>query len=56
VAEYLKRLKNNKSAGPDAMKHEFYKALVQSDKCVDTLTWCFNRIMETGEILNEWKI
>ena len=55
VIKVIKNLKNKKAAGPDQCKPEFYKALITKKKCISTLTKCFNNIIETGDIPQEWR-
>lgn len=55
VKEALRKLKNKKAPGMDNLKPELYKALVESSICVEKLTECLNRILENGEISENWK-
>ena len=57
LEKILKKMKNKKSAGPDGLKPELYKALLKSKICLSTLTECFNKILGRDEDLpEEWKV
>lgn len=51
----IQSLKNNKSPGPDGCKPEFYKALLRKTGCINTITRCLNKVLETANIPQEWK-
>ena len=43
----LKRLRSGKVAGPDGLRPEYYKALLNSEMCTDTLLAdCYNTELE----------
>lgn len=52
----LKKLKKGKSAGPDGLRPEYYKALLKSDTCINTLVECFANELEGKEKPKEWKM
>ena len=51
----LKKLKAKKSAGPDNLKPEFYKALLGNEICFNTLLNCFNNLRDGETVPDEWK-
>ena len=51
----LKKLKNGKSPGPDTIRPEMYKYLLENKKVLETLTKTMNYITESGNIPLEWK-
>ena len=52
----LKRLKTGKSAGPDKIKAEIYKALGKRELCLKVIAESFNRILDDADIPISWKI
>ena len=50
VKTQLKKLKNKKGTGLDKMKPELYKAPSGEQNYVNTITGCYNNILENGEI------
>ena len=55
VIEILRKVKKGKAAGPDGLKGELYKTLTGSNICMKKLTSCFNKILTSGTIPEEWK-
>ena len=51
----LKKLKNKKAAGPDQLKPELYKSLLDSAKCMEVLVNCYNKVLEENTVPIEWK-
>jgi len=49
------KLKAKKSAGPDNLKPEFYKALLGNEICFNTLLNCFNNLRDGETVPDEWK-
>ena len=47
--------KDDKAPGPDSMKAEFFKELLESDICVETMLRCYNDALMNGNIPEEWK-
>ena len=47
--------KDDKAPGPDAMKAEFFKELLESDVCLETMVRCYNDALINGNIPEEWK-
>lgn len=59
VENCVKKLKDKKASGPDNSnnnKTEFYKALAQSDICIDSLRKALNNEIENGAKYNEQKL
>ncbi|KAK4318775.1 hypothetical protein Pmani_010198 [Petrolisthes manimaculis] len=56
VQKCLRELKNKKSAGMDEIKPEMYKTLIKSEKCLAELTAVLNKVLDTKEIPEDWKI
>ena len=44
----LRKLKGSKKAGPNGLKNEMYKWLLESDLSVNSLVACFNNIQQNG--------
>ena len=55
VENQIKKLKPGKAAGPDSLKPELYKYLVENPRVISTLAKIFNKILETGSIPDDWK-
>jgi len=55
MKNYLKNLKNNKSAGPDKIKPKFLKIFAESNECIDMITECFNKEIHNDKITESWK-
>ena len=55
VKEAMLKLKNGKAAGPDGLKGELYKELANSELCIAKLTECFNTVLESETVPEEWK-
>ena len=56
VRDALNLLKPKKSPGLDNMKPELYRAMKNSKICVNVLTDCFNNLLDTGTIPDDWKL
>ena len=56
VIRCLKKLRIGKAAGPDGLRPEYYKTLLDSDVCINTLVDCFNTELEGKAKPEEWKI
>lgn len=54
ITDILKSLKGGRAAGPDQLKPEFFKVFTQSRKCLEALTESLNKILESGEIPDNW--
>ena len=54
VQQYLKKVNNNKAAGPNGLKSDLYKTLGKDRKIVEKLTECLNRIIVESHIPGEW--
>ncbi len=54
MEEALQRVKVGRSAGPDGIENEMLKLL--KDKLTKPLTLAFNKILETEEIPDQWKV
>ena len=55
VMEALRRIKKNKQAGPDLMKGDILKWLIESKICLRVLAKAMNMIVQTGECPSSWK-
>ena len=55
IETILKKLKNNKSPGPDGLKNELYKKLAEDRITLDALTECYKNIIEEENPPQEWK-
>ena len=51
----LKRLKSGKAAGPNGLKPELYKALGNSEKCLEALAKSYRNELEQEEKQDDWK-
>ena len=46
LKDLLKKLKNNKAAGPDQMKGEYFKVLGKDETCRKTMLKCYNNVLK----------
>ena len=56
LEELLKNLKNNKAAGPDKLKGEFFKELGKSYTCKKMMTKCYNNVIREEEAPKSWTV
>merc|ERR1712082_67699 len=49
LKENIRRLKNNKAAGPDKLKAELFKELGKRGTCREVMLKCFNNVLEGGD-------
>ena len=49
IISSIRRIKNGKQPGPDEMKGEMYKWMLESEICLKMFEKCFNEIVETGK-------
>ena len=56
VIKTIKKLRNKKAAGPDRLKSELYKSLINNKICIDTLTNCLNNELKRKDKPKAWKI
>ena len=54
IKKQLKRLKEGKAPGPDGIKPEIYKALVDSDIGINALQQSYKKIIDNGEKSRKW--
>lgn len=55
VLKRLKKIKNGKQPGPDRMKGEIYKAMMESEVCMRSMAETYNRVLDEGLIGDSWK-
>ena len=55
VLKRLKKIKNGKQPGPDMIKGEIYKAMIESEVCMRKMTEMYNRVLDEGVIGDGWK-
>ena len=55
IIQSLKKLKNGKQPGPDRMKAEIYRWMIDSEICLRTLGKCFNGVLYWGTPPEYWK-
>ena len=55
LEKLLKNLKNNKAAGSDGLKGEYYKELGKSEVCKKNMARCLNSVLEEEEAAKSWK-
>ena len=55
VIEQIKSMKNGKATGPDEVKAELYKCLIEDGNIITLLTDLLNDVLETGNIPDDWK-
>lgn len=56
VSSCIKKLKNKTAAGPDGLKPELYKALLDHEPCLKAITLCFQEELNKENKPSEWKI
>lgn len=54
VHAHISKMKNKNASGPDVLKAELYKALVQTQKGLQTLTECLKREFTSEEKPASW--
>ena len=52
----LQKLKNNKAPGPDELKPELYKCLVERETSLDIFSKCLQQEVDRAEKPEEWKM
>ena len=55
IKSQIKRSKLNKATGPDGIKNEIYKSLINSEICSNVLEKCFNLELQCKEKPDSWK-
>lgn len=50
-----RKMKNNKTAGPDNVKPEMFKAVAESDICLEAIRSCFQQLLDGEEKVGEWE-
>ena len=55
IVNSIGKIKNGNQPGPDEMKGEVYKWMMESEICLKIFEKCFNEIMETGKPPESWK-
>ena len=55
VKKQLKMVKGKKKAGPNNMKPEIYKWIMDNRACLDIFTGCLNKVVREGRPPNQWK-
>ena len=55
VKEQLKKIKNGKAPGPDSIKPELYKYILQNENLINLLTMLLNNILDTQMFPDQWK-
>jgi len=54
LVKRLRKLKNGKKAGPDGLRGEIYKAMQNSDTCINTMLNAFNSCIENKTLGAGW--
>ena len=55
LKKQIGKMKRNKSPGPDNIKIEIYKAILEDNEIISALCISMNKVIETGQIPPEWK-
>ena len=55
VITQIKQMKDGKAPGPDGVKAEVYKILLEDDDLIETISVSLNKCLETTNIPNNWK-
>ena len=55
IENQLKKLKINKAPGPDGIKPELYKNMVNSNTCKRALKQSYGKILESGKKSENWE-
>jgi len=55
IIKRLRKIKNGKSAGPDSMKGEIYKALINSEKSIEAMLEVYNGCLNYNAAGAGWK-
>ena len=56
MRELIRGLKNNKAAGPDGIRGEWFKELGERRVCLESITRCLDEVTRGGEVPAEWKL
>ena len=56
ITKLIGRLKDNKAAGPDGIKGEWFKELGRRGVCVETITRCLGNVTRECEIPDGWRL
>ena len=55
VVKQIKLMKDGKSPGPDVIKVEVYKIILEDEDILNVITEAINKALETGNIPENWK-
>ena len=55
VVKQIKLMKDGKSPGPDGIKVEVYKIILEDEDILNVITEAINKALETGNIPENWK-
>lgn len=55
VRRHIRKIKSGKRAGPDKVKPEIYKWMMDSQLCIRELTSCLNEVIKTGIFPSKWR-
>lgn len=52
----IEKIRNGKQPGLDGIKGEIYRALGRNEICLNGMVEAYNRVLEEGEVEEEWKM
>ena len=55
VKRQINKMKKNKAPGPDTLRIEIYKALIEEEDIISMMCILMNKVLETGQVPANWK-
>ena len=55
VKRQINKMKKNKAPGPDTLRIEIYKALIEEEEIISMMCILMNKVLETGQVPANWK-
>lgn len=55
IKEQIKKMRNGKAAGPDEIKAEVYKCILDDNDLITMMAYLLNKTLEEGNVPNDWK-
>ena len=55
VKDRIGKMKTRKQGGPDGIRSEMLRALMDSEVCMEKMALGFNEVLETGIVVDGWK-